>query len=481
MTGLYAQQSWMCYLIDDGQPSLNHEFPTYGKVLRDELGYNTSYFGKWHISNLDDCSVENPNYKVLEKYGFNYFWPGHEDHGSAKEGTEKDGYIADRFAAFIDDQNEMGEPFLSVVSFVNPHDVMYYPKDVIHEPKSPYYKLGVPENFESMAKLKEEKPKCQSEFRAYYNQLMGHMPDTILTDQDAKDYRFYSSHYLWLQKQVDRHIGKVIAALDRNPEVRDNTIIIFTSDHGDFIGSHGMRAKDCAVYDEVLKVPFYVVDYTGKLIHHKERGKTRSQFGCSIDIFPTMLAMAASGEDKRRIKQKYHYLPGTDLTQNISDHTQPTKDRVLFTINSGEALSTDSSLSSSIAINAPTHILCLIDEEYKAAVYDYWQMDIDPVPENLAPNRAVTIVKGNTELELYRRVVDKLPEEKWEIENLANDDKYKHRMEEYKLQLYKLDKSEFRGKLPIIGGVNLQTVSEKAKDEYVKSLVDAQSKDTPQK
>jgi hypothetical protein len=311
---------------------------------------------------------------------------------------------------------------------------------------------------------------------------MGVMPDTILTpdvrqtEQNAKKYKLYLSHYLWLQKQADIQIGKVIDALDRNPKVRDNTIIIFTSDHGDFIGSHGMRGKDCAVYDEALKVPFYVVDYTGTLIHPKERGTTRSQLGCSIDIFPTMLAMAASGEDKSRITRKYDFLPGTDLTPNISDPTHPTRDRVLFTNDSSEELGTGQ--SSSIATNAPTHILCLIDEKYKAAVYNYWQIDIDPDPENLVPDRAVTIARENTELELYHRVVHSLPEEKWETENLAG--KYKEKMENYKSRLYHLAAHEIRRELPIIGGVDLQKVSFAAKVLYVQKLVELLKKgDTP--
>ena len=256
MTGLYAQQSWMCYLIDLGQPSLSPMFPTYAKALRNELGYKTSYFGKWHISNLDGLSEDNRYHNALENYGFDYFWPGHEDNSLPLEGTMFDGKIANAFAEFIDKQAEREEPFLSVVSLLNPHDVVYFHNKVIPEPKDSYPNVVVPGNFETMAHLKDNKPKCQSMFREYYNKFAGNMPNTIQTDEDANKYKIYMSHYLWLQQQVDRHIGTVLDALDRNPKVRDNSIIIFTSDHGDFIGSHGMRGKDCAAYDEALKVPF---------------------------------------------------------------------------------------------------------------------------------------------------------------------------------------------------------------------------------
>jgi arylsulfatase A-like enzyme len=481
MTGLYAQQSWMCYLIDLGQPSLSPIFPTYAKVLRDELGYNTFYFGKWHISNLDGLSKDNRYYNALQNYGFNYFWPGQEDNSLPVEGTMNDGKIATRFADFIDHQADTEQPFLAVLSLLNPHDVGYFPDKVVPEPEEPFKNIRVPYNFESMTQLEDNKPKCQSLFRKYYNQYAGKMPDTIQTDEDAKKYKLYLSHYLWLQKKVDIQIEKALDALDRNPAILANTIIIFTSDHGDYIGSHGMRGKDCAAYDEALKVPFYVVDYTCTLIPKEKRGTTRPDLGSTIDIFPTMLAMAASGEEKIRIKQKYNFLPGTDLTPNISDPTQPTQDRVLFTYDSGETLGNDSNLPSDIASESPTHILCLIDKYYKAAVYNYWQMDFDFPPKNMGPDKAVTISGENTECELYRRggdpppEVDPPPEEKGEIKNLADYNKYfKEKMESYKLLLYQLAAEKIRGKLPPIGEMNLQKVSDLAKSLYVQSLAKQQ-------
>jgi arylsulfatase A-like enzyme len=472
MTGLYAQQSWMCYLIDLGQPSLSPIFPTYARALRDELGYKTFYFGKWHISNLDGLSKDNRYHNALENYGFDYFWPGQEDNSKPVEGTMNDGKIATKFAEFIDGQAGKDEPFLAVLSLLNPHDVGYFPDKVVPKPDEPYPNIGVPKNFETMTHLKDNKPQCQSLFREYYNKYAGDMPDTILTDQDKKKYELYLSHYLWLQKQVDGHIGKALDALDKNSKVKENTIIIFTSDHGDYVGSHGMRGKDCAVYDEALKVPFYVVDYTGTLIPEKETGTTRRKLGSTIDIFPTMLAMAASGEEKSSIKQKYGFLPGIDLTPNISDPGQPTKDRVLFTYDAAEVMGNDPSLQWNIAKHAPTHIVCLIDEEYKAAVYNYWYMDIESDPKTLSPDKAVTAPgkkpryqRYKPEYELYERVGS---HSEGETDNLANE--HKEKMEEYKKQL-KLAAVEVRGELPAIGGMDLQQVSELAKSLYVQSVV----------
>lgn len=477
MTGLYAQQTWMCYLIDLGQPSLSTEFPTYAKALRDDLGYNTSYFGKWHISDLTDHPVDNPDPTALEHYGFNYFWPGHEDNSKPVEGTMNDGKIANAFVEFLENQAERVEPFLSVLSLLNPHDVVYFHNKIVPEPEKPFQNIRIPENFETMKQLKDNKPQCQSKFREYYKHFAGDMPDNIQTEQDATQYRLYLSHYLWLQKKVDLQIQKVLEALDAKPEVQNNTIIIFTSDHGDFVGSHGMRGKDCAVYDEALKVPFYVVDYTRTLIPDKERGKTRAQLGSSIDIFPTMLGMAASGEEKRRIKERYHFLPGTDLTPNISDRTQPTRDRVLFTYDSAEVMGNNPDLQSKIAIESPTHILCQIDKEYKAAVYDFWTMNLNPDPTKLEnPDGAVTIVPGYTETELYKREEDAPTEARWEVENLAKNERYQGTMDEYKTELHTNVHNAVRAPLPKVDGHNLQKVSEEAKAAYVKSLVTQQSK-----
>ena len=77
--------------------------------------------------------------------------------------------------------------------------------------------------------------------------------------------------YVKLQLEVDRHIGQVLRALDSRPEVAANTVIVFTSDHGEYGGSHGLRGKGAAAYEEGIRVPLIVKDPRGVLTSAPER------------------------------------------------------------------------------------------------------------------------------------------------------------------------------------------------------------------
>lgn len=438
LTGLYPQQTWMCSNIDQAQSALRTEFPTYAKALQ-EMGYYTIYHGKWHLS------TEPSGWDALAAYGFNRFDPAEEFAGEPGQGSSSDPKIAGSAEAFIYGPHD--KPFLSVINFVNPHDMMFYP-DRVDPPDAgeTYEGLTVPRNYESLARLKEGKPKCQAQYQQFMNKLMGEMPSDIRSEEDRAKYVHCLNYYLWLQDVVDAEIGKILAALDANPKVKENTIIIFTSDHGEQAGSHGMTGKQCSVYEETTNVPFYVVDYTKRLIPENQAGTTREQLASSIDLFPTLLGLAAGGDSM--IPKSYAYLTGTNLTPNMADSSKPTKDKILFTYD----------YRMPIVVPAPDHILCLINKEWKGAVYDHWRLDHVTGEHPNTPDQAVEIAEGFTEEELYKRTsgTDRL-----EIENLAT--KYPDVMHGIKNQLYELARTTIRGKLP----PQYQRVSEEAKVDYV--------------
>ena len=68
----------------------------------------------------------------------------------------------------------------------------------------------------------------------------------------------FLNYYFWMQACVDLQVGNVLNALQGNTTLWGNTIIIFTSDHGDFGGSHNLHSKGGALYDEVMNVPLYI-------------------------------------------------------------------------------------------------------------------------------------------------------------------------------------------------------------------------------
>lgn len=94
--------------------------------------------------------------------------------------------------------------------------------------------------------------------------------------------------YFSLVKSVDEQIGRVLDTLEALGEL-DNTIIVFTSDHGDMMGSHGLSGKN-SIYDESFLVPF-IIRYPEKLRH-----RTEDLLLGSVDIMPTMLGLLGLGD-----------------------------------------------------------------------------------------------------------------------------------------------------------------------------------------
>jgi uncharacterized sulfatase len=97
------------------------------------------------------------------------------------------------------------------------------------------------------------------------------------------------SCYTVMMQVLDQNIGTVLKSIPA--DVRNNTIIVFTSDHGDTVGAHGILAgKNCVAYKEVLQVPLVVHDPSGRFTG--DIGSTRTQLTSSVDI-PIMLTSFA--------------------------------------------------------------------------------------------------------------------------------------------------------------------------------------------
>jgi arylsulfatase A-like enzyme len=88
-----------------------------------------------------------------------------------------------------------------------------------------------------------------------------------------------------LVAQVDAHLGRLLAALEAQGRI-DDTLIVFTSDHGEFMGDRGLGEKEL-FYDEVVRVPLIVCDPDPRAA--ATRGTVQARFVESIDVLPTLL------------------------------------------------------------------------------------------------------------------------------------------------------------------------------------------------
>ena len=98
---------------------------------------------------------------------------------------------------------------------------------------------------------------------------------------------------------IDDEIGRLIAFL-KESELLDNTLIIFTSDHGDYMGDHGMMTKSPALYDCLIRVPL-IFYWKGKILN----GVISKELTSQVDIMPTILDLINSPIPKQVQGQSY--------------------------------------------------------------------------------------------------------------------------------------------------------------------------------
>jgi arylsulfatase A-like enzyme len=363
LTGLYSHQTG-CMIT--GRSKLSPGFPTWGTLLR-EMDYETTWWGKWHLNPHANAS--------LEPYGFSggtYPSPN----GAPGQGTDVDPSIVDQFEDWFDREGGR-EPWCTTVSLVNPHDVAWwyrFTSEIPGESKPPAWVSQMPPNFETPEDLQAHgKPLLQRSLQETAARSFGAVP--FSGPELLSTWSGLMNTYLLLQSYVDRQIGRVLAKLSSRPEVSANTVILFTSDHGEYGGSHGMRGKGASAYEEAIRVPLYLSDRRG--IATAATGVPRSQLTSSVDIVPLLLSIA-TGSNAWRAESSLRHLAGrADLAAICADAQAPGRPWVLH--------ATDEDVTEFAGeehdAEAPRHVVALRTEQGKLGLYSNWgQESIEAEP-----------------------------------------------------------------------------------------------------
>lgn len=248
-------------------------------------GYRTAYIGKWHLDGTDYFGTGIPAEGYEPDYwydGRNYLYELTKDkrllwrsglntpekilENNITRGFTWAAGITDRAKQFIADNNE-DQPYLMVVSYDEPHGPSTCPPPYCNMYLDRPYPL--PENFQDNL---HDKPEHHQEWAKHFN-------------MDPEKEYISQPLYFGCVSFVDSEIGKVIDAA--NEFDRDNTIIIFTTDHGHYLGAHKLRSKGPALYEEVVKVPliFRGIDVINS-------GAECDNLTSHLDVIPTLLEMA---------------------------------------------------------------------------------------------------------------------------------------------------------------------------------------------
>jgi len=254
------------------------EFACMGTYFK-QAGCETAYYGKWHL-----CFDE----KDVESHGFDNM------KSVTDKGLDRDARVAASSVAFIAQKHD--KPFLLVASFLNPHNICEYargqelPCGPIGDAPPPEQCPPVPANLEPP----QNEPDSMTMMRKGYH-ASPTFPVGNFTENDWRRLRW--GYYRMIEK-VDAEIGKILEAL-RKAGLEENTLIIFTSDHGDCAGAHRFNQKT-VFYEESARVPL-IISYKGKT----KKGTTDKMVNIGIDVLPTMFDFAGTPVPKK--------LPGRSL------------------------------------------------------------------------------------------------------------------------------------------------------------------------
>lgn len=173
-------------------------------------------------------------------------------------------WIADRTIDLARRAGKEKRPFFAWCSFVDPHHPF--------NPPEPYASMYDP----CALPPPHRRPGENEELPAGYCHVK---------DAPPEEYLRIKAHYYGMISHIDAHVGRILAALRQTGQL-DNTIIVYTSDHGEYLGDHGLVRKGPWLYDNLLRVPMLVRLPGGRLA-----GRIVDELTQHEDIAPTLLTL----------------------------------------------------------------------------------------------------------------------------------------------------------------------------------------------
>ena len=285
LTGQYART----HGIIDNTARPSHDLPTFPRELQ-RAGYTTGFFGKWHMGNDDS-----------PRPGFSH-WVAMPGQGEAidphlnvdGQRLQAKGYVSDVLTdyveKFITSARAGDKPFVAYLAHKAVHPNIVQQNDgslaavagqpggfVAADRHRGRYKNSVMPRRPNAFKPPVDKPALM--------RRIGNLPplgrETATTDDEMRG-------RAEMLLGVDDSLGRIVGALEK-AGILDNTIVIFTSDHGYFYGEHGLNEERRLAYEETIRIPL-LVRYPARV----KAGTVDSRMVLTLDLAPTLMELAGA-------------------------------------------------------------------------------------------------------------------------------------------------------------------------------------------
>ena len=281
LTGQYAHTNGITDNLARNEQS--HKLKTFPLTL-DSAGYETAFIGKWHMGNDDSQRPGFDTWVALEGQG-EAINPNLNINGDQKN---IEGYVTDVLTEFSTEfiSAQRSQPFLLYLSHKALHPNMKQKDD------------GSVEMIGSGGFIPAERHTGMYSDKVFQRRPNAHIPpidkpslmrqiDTLpqLGRETATDEKTIRERAEMLMA-VDESLGRIIDQLEES-NLLENTIIVFTSDHGYWYGEHGLSVERRLAYEEAIRIPMLI-----RYPRVFEPGQTNERMILSIDLAPTLLDLA---------------------------------------------------------------------------------------------------------------------------------------------------------------------------------------------
>lgn len=285
-------------------------------------------------------------------------------------------WIAERAEAYLTKHAESDQPFFLQMSFPDPHHPF--------TPPGKYWDMYDPAHIELPASFGEGNlPPIQAMKKALQQGLdkRDNQNPFAVTEDEARELIALTYGSITM---IDDAIGRVLARL-KSLGLSDNTIVIFTSDHGDYMGDHGLMLKLLLHFQSIIRVPYIWNDptYTGG-------SKTETGISSSIDISSTILARAGI--------QPYNGIQGRDLMGSDAPEA---------------IIVEEDSQRSMIGFDRPQRVRTIVTDRYRMSLRhgenwgELYDLKSDPNEmANLFDDPTYQQIKSNLSMTMLRKMIE---------------------------------------------------------------------------